>query len=87
MLSVLATMVTASEEKNGITGEQALQKLLEGNARYASINASHPDQSVERRSELITGQHPFAVIVGCSDSRIAPEVLFDQGLLISYSQR
>ena len=80
MLSVLATMATASEEKSGITGEQALQKLMEGNARYASGNASHPDQSVERRSELIAGQHPFAVIVGCSDSRIAPEVLFDQGL-------
>lgn len=80
MLSVLATIVSASEEKSGITGEQSLQKLLEGNARYTSGNASHPDQSVQRRSELTAGQHPFAVIVGCSDSRIPPELIFDQGL-------
>ena len=80
MLSVLAIMASASEEKSGITGEQALQKLMEGNARYASGNTSHPDQSMERRYELVAGQHPFAVIVGCSDSRIAPELIFDQGL-------
>ena len=80
LLSVLTTIACASEEKSGITGEQALQNLMEGNARYASGNASHPDQSVERRSELIAGQHPFAVIVGCSDSRVPPEVIFDQGL-------
>jgi len=80
LLSVLTAIACASEEKSGITGEQALQNLMEGNARYASGNASHPDQSVERRSELIAGQHPFAVIVGCSDSRVPPEVIFDQGL-------
>lgn len=80
MLSVLTAIALASEENSGITGEQALQKLMEGNARYASGNASHPDQSMQRRSELIAGQHPFAVIIGCSDSRIPPEVIFDQGL-------
>jgi carbonic anhydrase len=80
MLSVLTTIAWASEEKSGITGEQALQKLIEGNARFASGNASHPDQSMQRRSELVADQHPFAVIVGCSDSRIPPELIFDQGL-------
>lgn len=80
MLSVLTTIAWASEEKSEITGEQSLQMLMEGNARYASGNASHPDQSAERRSELIAGQHPFAIIVGCSDSRIPPELIFDQGL-------
>jgi len=68
------------EEGSEITGEQALLKLMEGNARFVSGNSTHPDQSFERRSELIAGQHPFAVVVGCSDSRIPPELVFDQGL-------
>jgi carbonic anhydrase len=80
MLSVLTTIAWASEEKSEITGEQSLQMLMEGNARYISGNASHPDQSAERRSELTAGQHPFAIIVGCSDSRVPPELIFDQGL-------
>ncbi len=81
MLAVLATTAVYAEEKNEITGEQAMQKLLEGNARFVSGNATHNDQNVvERRSELISGQHPFAVVVGCSDSRVPPEAVFDQGL-------
>lgn len=81
MLSVPAAFAVSNEEKNGISGEQALQKLLEGNARYVSGNISHQDQyMVERRSELIASQQPFAVVVGCSDSRVPPEAVFDQGL-------
>ncbi len=80
MISSTIIMAFASEDAVGITGEQALQKLLEGNLRYAAGNSSHPNQSLERRAELIAGQHPFAVVVGCSDSRIVPEILFDQGL-------
>jgi carbonic anhydrase len=80
LLSALAISASASEEKSGISGEQALQKLMEGNARFASGNVTHPDQSADRRSELVFGQHPFAAVVGCSDSRVPPEVIFDQGL-------
>ena len=58
-----------------------MQKLLEGNARYVSGNVSHQDQYVvERRTDLISSQHPIAVVVGCSDSRVPPEAVFDQGL-------
>ena len=39
-----------------------------------------PNQGVERRKELVEGQHPFAIILCCSDSRVPPEVIFDQGL-------
>ncbi len=78
--SVIIIMASASEEESSITPELALQKLMEGNLRYAEGNASHPHQSPERRAELISGQHPFAVILGCSDSRIPPELIFDQGL-------
>lgn len=73
-------MASASEEAGSITPDLALQQLMEGNLRYAQGNASHPHQSLERRSELVSGQHPFAVILGCSDSRIPPELIFDQGL-------
>ena len=73
-------MASASEEESSITSELALQQLMEGNLRYAEGNASHPHQSPERRAELISGQQPFAVILGCSDSRIPPELIFDQGL-------
>jgi carbonic anhydrase len=61
-------------------GEAALKRLMEGNERYASSNSRHPHQSMERRSEMNNGQHPFALVLGCSDSRIPPEIIFDQGL-------
>lgn len=60
--------------------EAALQRLLDGNARYVAGHAEHPNQSVARRVEVAAGQSPFAVIVTCSDSRVAPEFYFDQGL-------
>lgn len=80
MLSILAAIAAEAVETNSITGEQALQKLMEGNARFISGNVTHPDQSKERLQELVSGQHPFAVVVGCSDSRIPPEIIFDHGL-------
>ncbi len=59
----------------------ALRQLREGNRRYASDDqksAMHATQT--RRDELLGGQNPFAVILGCSDSRVPPEIIFDQGL-------
>ena len=78
--SVATIMASASDEKNSIAPDLALQKLIDGNLRYAQGNASHPNQSLERRAELTLGQHPFAVILSCSDSRIPPELVLDQGL-------
>jgi carbonic anhydrase len=57
-----------------------LEKLMEGNRRYAAGKARHPHCDAPRRMELRGGQRPFAVILGCSDSRIPPELIFDQGL-------
>ncbi len=62
------------------SADEALQQLKDGNARFMQGQMLHPNQSPQRRSELTAGQHPFAVVLGCSDSRIAPEVVFDQGL-------
>jgi carbonic anhydrase len=60
--------------------QEALQKLADGNKRYTGSKLAHPNQTVERRNEVSKGQKPFAVIVGCSDSRIPPEIIFDQGI-------
>lgn len=60
--------------------DQALKTLTDGNKRYASLKQKHPNQGLKRRAEVSKGQKPFAAIVGCSDSRIPPEILFDQGI-------
>lgn len=65
---------------SNLTSDEALQRLIEGNKRYVSARLTHPNQTSQRRKELLIGQHPFAVILGCSDSRVPPEIIFDQGL-------
>jgi carbonic anhydrase len=61
--------------------DEALHRLVEGNGRFAS-NVRSVDSMVShlRRAELVAGQRPFAVIIGCSDSRAPAEIVFDQGL-------
>ena len=63
-----------------ITPAQAWQTLHEGNARFVAGTSSHPNQDANRRSSLVHEQNPFAVIFGCSDSRLAAEIIFDLGL-------
>ncbi|MFI7547119.1 carbonic anhydrase [Actinoplanes sp. NPDC049599] len=58
----------------------ALARLLAGNHRFLAGHARHPHQSLTDLHELAAGQHPFAITVGCADSRVPPELLFDQGL-------
>ncbi|MFF6787921.1 carbonic anhydrase [Streptomyces filamentosus] len=58
----------------------ALEALLAGNRRFVSGTPEHPNQDAARRTELAPGQDPFAVILGCSDSRLAAEIIFDRGL-------
>jgi carbonic anhydrase len=72
-------MMTYSSNDN-ISSEEALKRLLNGNKRYISAVQSHPNQTPKRRSEIARGQLPFAAILGCSDSRVPPEIIFDQGL-------
>ena len=63
-----------------VSGDVAQQKLMEGNKRYVEAGPLHPNQTAQRRAEVAKGQHPFAAIVSCADSRVPPEILFDQGL-------
>jgi carbonic anhydrase len=59
---------------------EAISRLKDGNARYTNGNQQHPRQSTKERAELTKSQHPFAIVVGCADSRVPPEIVFDQGL-------
>src|SRR5439155_18237948 len=60
---------------------KALQRLKEGNSRFAAnVRGSDAFVSHTRRAELAAGQQPFAIILGCSDSRVPAEIVFDQGL-------
>jgi carbonic anhydrase len=64
-----------------IPATEALGRLREGNRRFASQVRSHESLASEaRRVELAAGQEPFAIILGCSDSRVPAEIIFDQGL-------
>ena len=63
-----------------LTPALAWRRLREGNERFVAGESSHPNQDASRRSSLVENQHPFAVIFGCSDSRLAAEIIFDLGL-------
>ncbi len=64
----------------GVPADQALQTLLEGNKRFVDGNMTSLGDLGQRRDELTAGQSPFAVVVCCSDSRVPPELVFDQTL-------
>jgi len=70
----------AATEGSPVSGDVAQQKLIDGNRRYVDAKLSHPNQTAQRRTEVAKGQHPFAAILSCSDSRVPPEIIFDQGL-------
>lgn len=59
--------------------QTSLQKLTEGNNRFSHQQPVHPDEDINRMISISKEQHPFAAIVCCSDSRVPPELLFDQG--------
>src|SRR3989304_2497876 len=64
-----------------ISAREALERLREGNRRFASdVRSRDPLPSPPRRNEWAAGQEPFAIILGCSDSRVPAEIVFDQGL-------
>lgn len=68
----------ASSER--VSPEAGLTRLLEGNKRFMNDKSTCPDRNQERRLAIVAKQKPFAIVVGCSDSRIPPEIAFDQGL-------
>ncbi|MBL8880642.1 MAG: carbonic anhydrase [Phycisphaerales bacterium] len=80
---LVAPLVSAGGVPGGpqISPADALQKLQVGNARYVCGKSDHPNQDAARRQEAFTGgQHPFAAVLTCSDSRVPVELIFDQGI-------
>ncbi|NEB36022.1 carbonic anhydrase [Streptomyces sp. SID14515] len=62
------------------TPAAALKALAAGNRRWRTLHQRHPHEAAGVRSTLVSGQSPFALILGCIDSRVPPELVFDQGL-------
>ncbi|MFF3747062.1 carbonic anhydrase [Streptomyces kronopolitis] len=62
------------------TPDDAFEMLLAGNHRFVASSPEHPNQDAARRAETAPAQNPFAVLFGCSDSRLAAEIIFDQGI-------
>jgi len=75
-----ATPAAASEPTGIPTAEEGLRLLLEGNRRWQAIRPEHPHEGAEIRRSLVAAQHPFATVLSCVDSRVPPELVFDQGL-------
>jgi carbonic anhydrase len=63
-----------------MTPDQAWAELSAGNARFAEGHSTNSDQDIARRAEVAKEQKPFALVFGCGDSRVAAEIVFDQGL-------
>lgn len=62
------------------TASECLELLIQGNQRYMKEALLHPNRSSLRREQTLLQQMPFATIIGCSDSRVSPEIIFDQGI-------
>jgi carbonic anhydrase len=67
--------------------ELAIRRLLAGNRRFVAGESRHPGQDLQRVAEVSSGQHPFAICLGCADSRVPTEILFDEGIGDLFSLR
>ncbi|MBI2813261.1 MAG: carbonic anhydrase [Opitutae bacterium] len=63
-----------------VSPADALTRLKDGNRRFVAEKLQHPHQGAGRRTELAASQAPYAIVLGCADSRTGPEVIFDQGI-------
>src|SRR4051794_36499348 len=71
---------TDHQAESKLTPDSVLAELKTGNAHHVRHQYSHPHETGERQRELVTGQHPHAELLSCADSRVPPEIIFDQGL-------
>lgn len=79
-LTLPSLVLAVNEEPHPSTPKEALQVLMTGNERYAKDALTHPNRSQARREALTDTQNPFATVIGCSDSRVSPTLIFDQGV-------
>lgn len=79
-LALLGASSLITHAATTLSGDAALTALKEGNARYVAGKPVRPNQDAERRASVAKGQNPFAAFISCADSRVGPELVFDQGL-------
>jgi carbonic anhydrase len=72
--------IASDPATQSVTADDALGRLKTGNERFAAAKISAGKPVAERRAETAQTQHPFAIVVGCADSRTAPEIIFDQNI-------
>ncbi len=70
----------SAHSQSTLTPDQALAQLMEGNQRFVQRRRLNPNQDAARLAEVASGQAPFAAILSCADSRLVPEIVFDQGI-------
>ena len=80
VLLLITSFTLFAQHDASISADEALKKLMDGNKRFVEFKQNHPHQNKTRLEEIATSQNPFAIIVGCSDSRVQPEIIFDQGM-------
>lgn len=73
-------LFTACQDKVDESALNPILRLKEGNKRFMQGQSIHPDETLERIKAIKDEQHPFVVLISCSDSRVPPELVFDQGL-------
>jgi len=74
------TLSTGQHAEEQITADSVLAELKTGNKHHVAHRYQHPHETLDRQRQLVSGQHPHAEILSCSDSRVPPEIVFDQGL-------
>ena len=78
---IALTLTGASyQDKPNLTPESVIAELKTGNAHHVRHQYKHPHDTLSRQRELVSGQHPHAEVLSCADSRVPPEIIFDQGL-------
>lgn len=76
----LATISSGYKGEEKVTADSALTELKSGNDHHVAHRYQHPHETLERQRQLASAQNPHAEILSCSDSRVPPEIIFDQGL-------
>jgi len=80
LLLSFAIFSTGQKTRAKVTADSALAELKAGNSHHVKHRYQHPHETEDRLRQLASGQHPHAQILSCSDSRVPPEIIFDQGL-------
>jgi carbonic anhydrase len=80
LLGVLLLQATGTHGQSSVAPAEALKRLKEGNLRFVRGQSTKPRQDFSRIKEVAAAQFPFATVIGCSDSRVPNEIIFDQGL-------